>query len=122
MSRPLAWLAGIILSAVCLALFVAAALAADNGQWKNAPDSVRQWFRSVKSPRGVPCCDIADGYRADWDIHAGAYRVRIEGEWFDVPPEAVVDSSGNPTGDAVVWFTTYSGSVFIRCFVPGNGT
>lgn len=122
MSVRLAWLAGAIVAAAWLAWFIPAARAADNGQWKNAPDHVRQWFRSVKSKTGVPCCDIADGYRAEWDIQAGTYRVRIEGEWLDVPPEAVVDNAGNPTGDAVVWFTTYTGKVFIRCFVPGSGT
>ena len=34
---------------------------------------------------------------------------------------AVVDGEGNPTGDAVVWYSEYNGTVYIRCFVPGDG-
>ena len=51
----------------------------------------------------------------------------INGEWVQVPEEAVVYNAGNPVGDAVVWYTSfpndinYLNSIFIRCFVPGNG-
>jgi hypothetical protein len=38
-----------------------------------------------------------------------------------VPPEAVVSDLGNPTGDAVVWYASYNGTIYIRCFVPGGG-
>ena len=38
-----------------------------------------------------------------------------------VPAEAVVDESGNPTGDAVVWYTEFNSNVYIRCFVLGGG-
>jgi hypothetical protein len=84
----------------------------------------------VRSPNGVPCCDIADGHRTTWDRRPGdpRYWVPIEGEWTPVPPEAVVYNAGNPTGEAVVWYvrndaTSPHGAsgYFIRCFVPGGG-
>jgi hypothetical protein len=96
--------------------------ATDQGQYNNVPDSIRSWFKSVQSPKGVPCCDIADGHRTTWrGGKDGGYEVPIEGEWHSVPSEAIVYNAGNPVGDAVVWYTKYSGKTFIRCFVPGGG-
>lgn len=114
--------------AALLGGFLLPALAFDNGQWGDVPDHVRSWFKSVRAPNGVPCCDISDGHRTQWDIRTGGYWVpnpRDEaGEWLQVPPEAVVHNAGNPTGDAVVWWIPYAGmpgGVYIRCFVPGGG-
>jgi hypothetical protein len=101
-----------------------AALAFNNGQYDEVPDNVRSWFKSVRSPHGVPCCDIADGHRTTWDKHPGdeRYWVPIEGEWRPVPAEAVVHNAGNPVGEAVVWYVRQGGNTFyIRCFVPGGG-
>jgi hypothetical protein len=104
------------------ALFVCTpALARDNGQFGNVSDDVRAWFKSVKSPHGVPCCDIADGHRTDYDMRNNQYWVPINGEWTPVPPEAVIRNAGNPIGDAVVWYSSYGTRVVIRCFVPGGG-
>ena len=76
-----------------------AAMAFDNGQYTDVPDNIRSWFKSVRSPRGVPCCDIAE-----------------------VPQEAVVHNAGNPVGEAVVWYVRQGdNSYYIRCFVPGEG-
>jgi hypothetical protein len=114
-------LAAAVACALFACLFVAPVLAHDHGQFGNVPPDVRAWFKSVKSRNGIPCCDIADGHRTDYDMRESRYWVPINGEWMMVPTEAVVDDSGNPTGDAVVWYTEYSGSVYIRCFVPGDG-
>jgi hypothetical protein len=97
------------------------ALAHDNGQYKDVPADIRAWFKSVKSPQGIPCCDIADGHRTDYDMRENNYWVPIEGKWMQVPPEAVLKDLGNPTGDAVVWYSLYGETVYIRCFVPGGG-
>ena len=96
------------------------ALAHDNGQFGNVPDGVRTWFKSVKSQHGVPCCDIADGRRTEFDIRQNEYWVPINGGWMPVPPEAVLKDVGNPVGDAVVWYSSFNGRVLIRCFVPGS--
>ena len=50
------------------------------------------------------------------------YWVPIEGEWRQVPTEAIVHNAGNPIGEAVVWYVRQGpDSVYIRCFVPGGG-
>jgi len=67
-----------------------AAQALDNGQYGGVPDNVRSWFKSVRSPHGVPCCDISDGHRTAFDMRPDGYYVPIEGEWRQVPPEAIV--------------------------------
>lgn len=93
-----------------------------SGEFDNIAPEIRSWFKSVRSPHGVPCCDIADGHRTDYDIRGDRYWVPIEGEMQEVPPEAVVYNAGNPYGQAVVWWERQApGAIYIRCFVPGGG-
>ena len=108
---------------IAFAAFLAStpSLVRDNGQFGDVPPEIRAWFKSVKSHTGVPCCDIADGHRTDYDMREGRYWVPINSKWMMVPPEAVVDDAGNPTGDAVVWYSESGSNVYIRCFVPGGG-
>lgn len=99
------------------------ALAFDNGQWNDVDPQTRQWFKSIRSPNGTPCCDIADGHRTTWRANpqTGQYEVPIDGEWIPVPPEAIVRDTGNPTGEAIVWYGYMLGKPWIRCFVPEGG-
>jgi hypothetical protein len=107
---------------VALSTLPHAALAFDNGQYKDVPDNIRSWFKSVRSPHGVPCCDISDGHRTDYDMRPDGYWVPIEGKWQQVPPESIVYNAGNPVGEAVVWYVRQGTSTYyIRCFVPGGG-
>ena len=50
------------------------------------------------------------------------FWVPIDGEWRQVPTEAVVHNAGNPTGEGVVWYVHQgrTSDYFIRCFVPGD--
>ncbi len=97
------------------------------GEWDKVDPAVRSWFRNLKSPHGVPCCNIADGHSTEEDIRQNAYWIPNPAalgakEWIQVPPEAVVYNAGNPIGEAVVWYVMQGqGQVFIRCFVPGGG-
>lgn len=99
----------------------------DNGQWNNLDPQTREWFRSVRSPHGVPCCDIADGHRTDYDIRGDGYWIPNplkpgKDNWIHVPSEAVVYNAGNPVGEAVVWYVPQGDDTYyIRCFVPGGG-
>jgi len=106
---------------LAIVLLCSPVLAHDNGQFSNVPDNVRAWFKAMKSPQGVPCCDIADGHRTDYDMREDKYWVPINGKWVPVPPDAVLKDTSNPTGDAVVWYTIFNGTAYIRCFVPGGG-
>ncbi len=104
-----------------LSLWTVGAAAMDRGQFESVPENVRTWFKNVRSPHGVPCCDIADGHRTDYQMRSDGYWVPIDGEWMPVPPEAIVENAGNPVGQAVVWYSHFNERVFIRCFVPGGG-
>ena len=104
-----------------LAAVPIAAQAFDNGQYENVDPNVRSWFKSVRSPHGVPCCDISDGHRTAYDMRPdNHYWVPIEGEWRQVPTEAIVHNAGNPIGEAVVWYVHHRGSIIISCFVPAD--
>jgi hypothetical protein len=94
--------------------------AVDRGQFNDVPPDIRAWFKSVTGPNGIPCCDVSDGHRTGYDLHDGSYWVPVEGKWVPVPPPAVIRNSGNPIGDAIVWYVQRGDIVLIRCFVPAN--
>ena len=86
---------------------------------------LNSWFESLKSGKG-PCCSDADGTAlsdADWEVRNGHYRVRIKGQWWDVPDEAVIKEP-NRAGRTMVWpfYNWTLGKALqidIRCFIPG---
>jgi hypothetical protein len=83
------------------------------------------WYDHLASGKGS-CCSNADGTAvvdADWDSKAGHYRVRIEGEWWDVPENAVI-TEPNRDGRTIVWPIYYRNGgkldrIEIRCFMVG---
>jgi hypothetical protein len=103
-----------------LSALTSAALAFDNGQFDNVPSDIRAWFKGVIAPNGVPCCDISDGHRTEYDFREGAYWVPIEGQWMQVPTHAIIRDRGNPVGEAVVWYVHHRGGIVISCFVPAD--
>jgi hypothetical protein len=112
-----------LIQVVLLSVFTvmtASAHAIDRGQFSDVPDDIRNWFKSVISPNGVPCCDISDGHRTEYDVRNGAYWVPIEGIWTEVPRRAVIRDRGNPVGEAVVWYVRHRGEIIISCFVPAD--
>jgi hypothetical protein len=83
------------------------------------------WF---KQPRIAACCSTADGYAiSQYEIAGDQYRgpdPTHQGEWLDVPNEAVVWDQGNPTPWAWIWlypesYVSMAGKV--RCFIPAGG-
>jgi len=120
------WSAGFITLVVigCLTLFWIAVRPA-HGHDHSRP-SLNGWFDSLRSGKG-PCCSNADGTvlsDVDWDSKDGHYRVRIEGEWWDVPDEAVLKQP-NEAGPAMVWPMYYRAigapvRIEIRCFIVGS--
>jgi len=109
----------------CTALLVAlvsqSGHARDDGRYANSP--LKPWFDSLRSGKG-PCCSDADGYAVadpDWESKSGHYRVRIEGEWVDVPDDAVI-TEPNKAGRTMVWPIKGWGGMTIRCFMPGSMT
>ena len=97
-----------------------------DGRYANSP--LKGWFESLRSRKG-PCCSDADGTALsdiDWDMKDGRYRVRIEGQWWTVPEEAVV-TEPNRVGRTMVWPVYYRElntglRIDVRCFLPGSMT
>jgi hypothetical protein len=98
--------------------------ARDDGRYAGSP--LKSWFDQLASGKGL-CCSFADGVTiedVDWDTDGakGGYRVRLSGEWIDVP-EAALIKEPNKFGPAVVWpYRDVDGITQIRCFLPGAGT
>jgi hypothetical protein len=97
--------------------------ARDRGQYANSNPEVKAWFEGLKSGKG-PCCSDADGTAVsdvDWQSGNGHYRVRLDGEWIDVPDEAVI-TEPNRVGRTMVWPIRGYLGLTIRCFMPGSMT
>ena len=108
---------------VCMTVFVPNhSHARDDGRFANSP--LKEWFDRLGSKNGL-CCAFADGVSVqdvDWGTQDGHYRVRIQGEWIEVPDAAVI-TEPNRFGPAVVWpYNDRYGNTQIRCFMPGAGT
>lgn len=118
------WLAFAVVSIVLLvmAFTIHPAFPRDlDGRYANSP--LKPWFDSLKSGRG-PCCSDADGYAVsdpDWESKDGHYRVRVDGEWIDVPDDAVI-TEPNRAGRTMVWPIKGALGTSIRCFMPGAMT
>lgn len=124
-TRLLLFSGAVALIAHAPSLHVAVARDLD-GRYANSP--LKSWFESLRSRKG-PCCSDADGTAlsdVDWEMTAGRYRVRIEGQWWDVPEDAVI-TEPNRAGRTMVWPIYYREldkwlRVEIRCFLPGSMT
>jgi hypothetical protein len=107
--------------ALCLCVFAAGVSARDDGRFANSP--LKTWFDQLASKKGL-CCSFADGVKVenvDWDSQDGRYRVRLEGQWIEVPDSALI-TEPNRFGPAVVWpYRDADGATQIRCFIPGAG-
>lgn len=94
-----------------------------DGRFAASSPELHQWFEGLRSGKG-PCCSDADGSAVldvDWETAGGHYRVRIDGEWINVPDEAVI-TEPNRIGRTMVWPMRGYLGVSIRCFMPGSMT
>ena len=83
-------------------------------------------LRICGHPRGLRVALTLIGHRTGYDIRQGQYWVPIEGEWYPVPPEAVIKTE-NPIGEAIVWYQGAPEGDLPRrdwyriiCFVPSS--
>lgn len=78
-----------------------------------------QFLRELQTPTGGSCCSERDcSLTDDWDQRSGAYRVRIEGAWREVPAEIVIrDKPPHPSGRAVLCVLPAGQWI---CFLPGS--
>jgi len=90
----------------------------------HARPDLNPWLKTLRNKHTVPCCDGSDATRlsdVDWDTKDGHYRVRLDGKWVDVPPEAVIEEP-NRAGQTLVWPYFKDGMMVPRCFMPGSMT
>jgi Major tropism determinant N-terminal domain len=114
-------------SLVLIAALCSRSHARDDGRFANSP--LKAWFDQLASGKGL-CCSFADGVRIavdEWDNlgstadGGSGYRVRLNGQWLDVPQAALI-TEPNRAGQAYVWPYQDAGKTKIRCFIPGAGT
>lgn len=102
------------------------------GEWEpyRLNEGQMNWFGSVKSKQGVPCCSIADGHPTEMQRREdGIYipdPMHKTGPWLLVPKEAMTVPPNNPVGVATVWYVIQISQtdreIHIRCFVPESET
>lgn len=117
--RTIAVAVPVLLAAGPVLLAAGLAFGRDDGRYANSP--LKPWFDNLRSSRGL-CCSDADGVAIsdpDWDSKDGHFRVRLDGEWIDVPDDAVIKEP-NRAGRTMVWPLRGSLGTSIRCFLPGS--
>jgi hypothetical protein len=116
---------------VILMLLSSTAYARWKPEYAQLDPKVQHFLETLHNKQGESCCANADGYRPneediEWDTKANRYRVKIEGNWIDVPDFAKLDDQ-NITGRAIVWSyhhfdpmtRQFTNEIKIRCFLPG---
>jgi hypothetical protein len=112
------WIIFILAGVISLVFLISALVGAARAHDHNRPE-LDGWFRSLHSKGGAWCCNGDDAEEAEWDTAGGKYRVRIDGQWIDVPDEAIVEGP-NRVGGARVWSMHQDGKPAVRCFLPGS--
>lgn len=114
------WIIFILACILSLVFLISALVGRAEAHDHNHPD-LNGWFRSLHSKGGAWCCNGDDAEEAEWDTAGDKYHVRIDGEWIDVPDEAIVEGP-NKVGVAKVWRSYMDGHPGVRCFMPGSLT
>lgn len=88
-----------------------------------ARPELNDWYHSLKSKSGMPCCDGSDSQAVaadDWKSVNGHYSVMIDGKWEEVPDRAVIEEP-NLAQKALIWRReSYMNGMTILCFMPGS--
>jgi hypothetical protein len=117
--------------AIALVVLTLPAQARDDGRYAQVNPEIKRWIEELKDNFGVGCCDTADGLALkpdaqdpDWECLAAGpidrCRVRIEGQWYDVPDRALLKNTINRLGFPMVWYIIDNGVLTIRCFLKGT--
>lgn len=133
-SDKIHWAVFILITCAAIVMLIASVLGA-HAHDKTRPE-LNDWFSGLYSGEGN-CCSSTDGTALadpDWQqqdkclqhstgeekctTHS-TYRVRVEGEWMDVPDKAIVHGA-NRYGPAIVWPLKGANGATIRCFMPGG--
>ena len=125
---------GVTLTTLAVCLFIIPA----HARWVGPPQELADmtalpgasgWFIGLMNKKGGFCCSDADGNKPEavWDNTDNPnypYKVKLEGQWIEVPVDAVI-TEPNRVGIAIVWYSvtrSESGppTFYIRCFLPGS--
>src|SRR5262249_51115096 len=82
---------------------------------------IGKWFKSLKSNKGLPCCDVSDCRRVQARLVNGYYEALIDEQWARVPDDKITNIE-NPIGQYIACYTYYEASrdspPLFYCFVP----
>lgn len=88
---------------------------------ENADPALAPWFESLRAGNGGSCCSQADCRPVEYRTATDHYEALIDRQfgvdpprWVPVPPDKILEHTGNPIGRAVACWLPYTG---ILCFV-----
>ena len=88
---------------------------------ENENSPLKRWSTALQAGEGFAARSLMARASRMWIGIRGKYRVRLDSQWIEVPPDALV-TAPNKFGLAVVWpYKDYEGRTQIRCFIPGAG-
>lgn len=104
---------GLLISTQCFAF--------DDKKWGH-DEETSQWFKSLRGPSGIPCCDYTDGSRIEdpgdyKENEDGSYEVFAHDKWNHISKDYVLEGS-NKVGYAILWWPPMMDHPI--CFLPGT--
>jgi len=104
------------------------ALARDFGQYVNAPQEIREWYRNAELTPAAQrrlqwqkCCDHADVVKTQFRVNKSTsddeWYWLHDGRWKRIPPDIIHWGVSAPGGEPVLF--VYNGVE--TCFFPGGG-
>lgn len=82
---------------------------------------IARWFKSLKSNKGLTCCDVSDCRRVEARLVNGYYEALIDEQWWRVPDD-VIANVRNPIGEYIACYSYYEPTrdppPHFYCFVP----
>jgi len=104
--------------AVLIVTFILLLIVKAHAHDHNHPE-MNEWLTGLHSKDRTWCCTGNDHDPLDdWNASGDHYRVKYQGEWYDVPDEAVVGGP-NKMNEALLWMNKGIGRS-VRCFMPGT--
>ena len=108
-------IAAVIAVLLIFAFSIGFVRAKDDGRYAQSP--LKKWFDGLQSAKGF-CCSTADAQEVDdYEIRKESYWVKYNGDWHEVPPEALLIQP-NYAKRPLLWLTP---DKEIRCFLPSSG-
>lgn len=126
MRRALVVICIVVVVSLVVALLVASRAFAQEHRGHTHAGEVGKFYQSWMRPdnRSISCCHDKDCAPAQSKLVSGSWYARNSDaeEWVQVPSSRIEHDRDSPDGQSHLCKTGVTGSVYVYCFLPANGS